>query len=617
MHRLPAASRWLVALMTAMLLIGLMPAAGTASTVLPDGFVEREYARGLPNPTALRFAPDGRLFALGKAGEVWILDRGMQETPPPALQLDVDTEAERGLLGIDFDPEFASNGYLYLHYTVGAAPIHNRVSRFTLTGDTIDPSSERILLELPDQVASYHVGGAVTVNLDGTLLIGVGDNTRSSEAQELGSLLGKVLRINRDGSIPPDNPFTDRTSGPLQAIWAMGLRNPFTIAVDPSGNRIFVNDTGDVSWEEVNLVTAGQNLGWPLSEGYVDEPGITPPVYAYPHGREGAQGCGIDGGVVYRGGTDGTAFGSAYDGAYFFIDFCAAWIGMLDGDGRFSEFATGISSGDTYPSEVVAMDVSPTGELVWLNRPQGSVFAISRDVEAGPIIGQQPRSQDAVLGEPVTFEVRASGAAPLRYRWERDGVLIRGERASTLHVVASDLIDGSRFRAVVTGDGGRVMSEAATLTVLQPRAEYRAEVPATWTPSQTAHYPVTITNRGTTTWAAGGERPVRLSVSFGGADDRHDVGRVTDERFELDTDLAPGESTTVQVTVTAPTRPGAYIVRHQMVVENTGWFDDLSRSPVAVEAGWLMLALLVLVVIGVLAATTWYMVGATRRRGPA
>jgi hypothetical protein len=73
----------------------------------------------------------------------------------------------------------------------------------------------------------------------------------------------------------------------------------------------------------------------------------------------------------------------------------------------------------------------------------------------------------------------------------------------------------------------------------------------------------------------------------------------------------------VQVTVTAPTRPGAYIVRHQMVVENTGWFDDLSRSPVTVEAGWLMLALLVLAVIGVLAATAWYMVGATRRRGTA
>ena len=596
----------------AILMTGLMPGLGTGSTVLPPDFVERELARGLPNPSALRFAPDGRLFVLGKDGEVWIVPRGAREAPEPALELAVEAEAERGLLGIDFDPEFLVNGYLYLHYTVASQPFHNRISRFTISGDTIDPASERILFELPPQTASYHVGGAVTVAHDGTLLIGVGDNTRSEEAQDLESLLGKVLRINRDGSIPSDNPFIDRTTGPMQAIFAYGLRNPFTIAVDPGSDRVFVNDTGEVTAEEVNLVTAGANLGWPLSEGQTELPGVTPPVYAYVHGKGLDQGCGIDGGVVYRRGADG--FGAAYDGAYFFIDYCASWIGMLDGDGRYSAFATGISAGDVYPSEVVGLDISPDGELVWLNRPQGSVFAISHERVTGPVIGQQPRAQRAVLGDTVTFEVRASGPGDVRYRWERDGERIPDERGSTLRVLASAQADGSVFRAVVTSEGATVESDGATLTVTQPRAAYSVDVPETWDPSQTRRYVATVTNMGSSTWPAGGEHPVRLGVSFGGADDRPDVGRVTDARFELPSDLGPGESATIEVTVTAPTRPGSYVVRHQMVVEGAGWFDDLARNPARVDPGWLVLAVLAVVVVTVLAGTTWYVARATRRR---
>ena len=151
------------------------------------------------------------------------------------MSLTVDSSGERGLLGIAFDPNFATNHYLYVYYTVPTSPIHNRVSRFTAAGDTAAPGSEAVILELNNlSAATNHNGGGIHFGPDGKLYIGVGENANGANSQTLSNLLGKMLRINADGTIPTDNPFYNTATGNNRAIWALGLRNPFTFAFQPA-----------------------------------------------------------------------------------------------------------------------------------------------------------------------------------------------------------------------------------------------------------------------------------------------------------------------------------------------------------------------------------------------
>src|SRR5262249_46671805 len=149
--------------------------------------------------------------------------------------------------------------------------VHNRVSRFTANGDVAVAGSETILLELDNLGATNHNGGAIHFGLDGKLYVAVGENANSSNSQTLATPLGKVPRINADGSIPTNNPFYGQTSGNSRAIWALGLRNPFTFVFNSNG-RLFINDVGQNTWEEVDEGAAGANYGWPTTEGPTTDP---------------------------------------------------------------------------------------------------------------------------------------------------------------------------------------------------------------------------------------------------------------------------------------------------------------------------------------------------------
>ncbi|MEJ7709153.1 MAG: PQQ-dependent sugar dehydrogenase [Pyrinomonadaceae bacterium] len=234
-----------------------------------------------------------------------------------------------GFSGIAFDPNFSTNKYLYLYYTATSPTIHNRVSRFTASGDVVVPGSEVKLLELNDlSSATNHNGGAMHFGLDGKLYIAVGENANPPNAQTLSNLLGKVLRINRDGTIPPDNPFYDTATGANRAIWALGLRNPFTFAFHPTTGRMFINDVGQNTWEEVNEGTSGANFGWPTTEGPTSDSRFNGPVYAYKHSNFTPSGCAITGGTFYS--PAARQFPSDYEGVYFFADYCGGWIWKLD-----------------------------------------------------------------------------------------------------------------------------------------------------------------------------------------------------------------------------------------------------------------------------------------------
>ena len=333
-----------------------LPRAGWAG--VPPGFAASVYAAGLTNPTAMEFAPDGSLFVCEQKGTLRIV-RGGTLVSKPFVTLSVDATGERGLLGVACDPGFPANPYVYVYYTATAPARHNRVSRFTASADTALAGSELVLLELDNlSGATNHNGGAIHFGPDGSLYIAAGDNASGSNSQSLTTLLGKILRIKPDGIIPADNPFYLTAAGTNRAIWCLGLRNPFTFAFQPGTGRLFINDVGQNSWEEINNGIAGANYGWPVTEGYTSNPLYAAPVFAYPHGPGTSAGNAIAGGAFYN--PDVQQFPAPYAGAYFFGDYVNGWINVLRlSDSTVANFASGLGG-------VVDLKVRPDGSLYFL-----------------------------------------------------------------------------------------------------------------------------------------------------------------------------------------------------------------------------------------------------------
>jgi glucose/arabinose dehydrogenase len=430
---------------------------------VPEGFVDAQVASNLFSPTAMALAPDGRIFFTTQNGQIRIVKNG-QLLPDPFATVSANSEAERGLLGITFDPNFASNRNVYVYYTADGASIHNRVSRFTADGD-VASGGETILLDLPDAGdAIFHMGGALNFGPDGKLYVAVGDHQDFSAPQFLGSVFGKMLRINADGSIPDDNPFAGQTSGINRAIWARGLRNPFTFAFQPGSGRMFINDVGQEHWEEIDNGVAGANYGWPASEGPNNTGGFSAPFYYYDH----SQGCSIAGAAFYN--PAAQQFPASFAGKFLFGDYCGEYIKTIDptNASAVTTFATGIEG-------IVDIDVAPDGSVYYLARGatlnSGSIGRITYAQSGAPVITTHPQDRSAAIGESVTFSVVASGNAPLSYQWQRNGLDITGANASsyTVNSVATG-DNGARFRAVVSNAVGSVTSNEGVLTVTNNQA---------------------------------------------------------------------------------------------------------------------------------------------------
>src|SRR4051812_8193351 len=195
------------------------------ANVLP-GFADALVAGGMTRPVAMDFAPDGRIFVTEQPGDVRVIKDG-QLLPTPFVTLNVSSTGERGVLGITLDPNFSQNHFVYVYYTATTPVVHNRVSRFTASGNVAVAGSEKVLLDLdPLSNATNHNGGAIHFGPDGKLYVSQGENANPPNAQTLSNRFGKILRINSDGSIPTDNPFFNSAAGDNRSIWAMGLRNP-------------------------------------------------------------------------------------------------------------------------------------------------------------------------------------------------------------------------------------------------------------------------------------------------------------------------------------------------------------------------------------------------------
>ncbi|HXW09143.1 MAG TPA: PQQ-dependent sugar dehydrogenase [Steroidobacteraceae bacterium] len=429
----------------------------TSAATVPAGFDDSPFVQLPSDATAMQFAPDGRLFVCQQSGKLRVVLNGTLLSTP-FLTLPVDAAGERGLLGVALDPDFERNQYVYVHYTATAPTIHNRVSRFTANGNVAVPGSEVVLLNLdPLSTARNHNGGALHFGNDGKLYVAVGDNANPDNAQLLGNPFGKVLRINRDGSIPADNPFVDRTSGIDRAIWALGLRNPFTMAFQRSSGRLLINDVGQQTFEEINTGVAGANYGWPAAEGPSSNPAYADPLHYYGH-ADGS--CAVTGGTFYE--PNAVTFPGWNFGKYFFADYCGGWIRRLNPDtGAITDFATGVAG-------PVDLKVGPDGALYYLARNAAVVGRIGYDTAQSPSINLQPASRTVAVGQSVTFKVGATGSSPLAYQWRRNGTPITGATAASYTRSNVQLLDdGAGFDVVVTNAFGRATSATARLTVLQ------------------------------------------------------------------------------------------------------------------------------------------------------
>jgi glucose/arabinose dehydrogenase len=425
----------------------------------------------------MEIAPDGRIFVTEQGGRLRVIENNTLLSQP-FVTLNVNSAGERGLLGVAFDPNFATNDFVYVYYTTAGSPVRNRVSRFTANGDQAVAGSEAVIINLNNlSSATNHNGGAIHFGEDDKLYVAVGENANPSHSQTLGNLLGKILRINADGTIPEDNPFFNTASGANRAIWALGLRNPFTFAVQPGTGRIFVNDVGQNAFEEINEGLRGSNYGWPNSEGFREsgDPATVigtyrDPLFQYGHSIGPTGGCAIAGGAFYNPAT--AQFPAEYTGDYFFADLCSGWIRRYDpATGAVTGFASGLAS-------PVDLKVDAAGNLYYLTRGFGSKTGQVTRVQftqTAPQIVQQPADRRVAAGQPATFAVGATGATPLTFQWQRNGNDIPGATLASFTLPATSLQDdGSTFRVVITNSIGVATSDDANLTVVDnelPEAE--------------------------------------------------------------------------------------------------------------------------------------------------
>lgn len=491
----------------------------SAAITLPPAYSEALVTR-VERPTALDFTPDGRLLITTQPGQLRVVSGGVL-LPTPALNLapKLCSNGERGLLGIAVDPVFTITRHVFLYYTYNKlntcaantpnVPV-NRVSRFTLSdANTVDPASELVLLDNIPSTASNHNGGDLHFGTNGYLYISVGDGGcqlgdpsrcagQNTTARRLDVPLGKILRIRKNGEIPPSNPFAATPgsrrcgnpagvppgTGPCQEIFATGLRNPFRFAMRPGTSSFLINDVGQGVWEEINEGILGADYGWNTREGHCANgsttdcgpppAGLTNPLFDYKHGANSPgspfQGCdSITGGAFAPAG----AWAPEDDGAYFFSDYVCGKVFKLTrspgGAVTVSAFATGLGN-----SSAVTLRFGPAGAAQALYY---TTYAGGGEVRRISFTGTRNRLPMAVLSASptqgatpltVTFNGGASSdpdGDALTYLWSfGDGSPeAQTSSATTRHVYTTSGVFTATLR--VRDSRGGTSAQAATVRV--------------------------------------------------------------------------------------------------------------------------------------------------------
>lgn len=435
--------------------------------VYPPDFDDQLVVSGLQEPTTFLHVPDGRILIAERSGKVRVFENGTLLSAP-MLSLAVETRYEQGLLGMALDPGFPNPPHLYVCYSVdNGSNDFNRVSRWTLAGNSVVAGSEFIVIQNIPTGQGWHVAGGIRFANDGNLLIAMGDAGYSSRVQSLTGLEGKLLRMQPDGGIPPDNPFLG-VSGARPEIYLYGLRNPFRFTIQPGTGLPFLCDVGYNSWEEVNIGVAGGNYGWPTHEGFADPPSsaYVDPLYVYDHGLGSAA---ISGSVFYY----GSALPPEYQGNYFFFDHVRGHLGrmVLDPDNnivsvdpRWIETAAiGWGNG---PVELL---VGPEGTLDYCVYSPGSI----RRIRYTGNLNRPPTAiavADSTSGYPpfaVQFDASSSfdlDNDPLTFEWDFGDGSAASTALDPVHVYTGNGVFAARV-TVRDGRGGEQVSQPLSISV--------------------------------------------------------------------------------------------------------------------------------------------------------
>ncbi|MCA8963760.1 MAG: PQQ-dependent sugar dehydrogenase [Planctomycetes bacterium] len=430
-----------------------LPLAALLATLLPgqsvpNGFqVDTLVQTGLPHPLDFTFLPDGRALIANQDGEIHVYAGG------PAVQIGVVpsvlTGHERGLLGIEADPQFAQTGHIYVYYSSTLDSLLH-LDRFAVLGDlsnpastnlALDPASRCVVVDAIPHLSEFHNGGALRFAPDGMLLLGIGDDQEHCDAQTPGSGRGCILRMDVANiplgpnlTAPPYallNPGNNPLSGNndlSQLVVAYGLRNPFRVEIDSLTGNLYIGDVGAADAEEVDeyLHSAGtlplRNYGWPWMEGnapLVPPAWWTPCAGSAPPGLESPIGIGdhsagwivLIQGPRYRNRGGIYDFGPAYEGRVFYLDHVLAWIRCMDFGSSGWTPTPPVSGqpnatdwGDSF-SRVTAMRQGPDGALYmtadipWWT---GVFQRIRPSVPANLITAQAGTGQVSTAGDPFT-----------------------------------------------------------------------------------------------------------------------------------------------------------------------------------------------------------------------
>jgi glucose/arabinose dehydrogenase len=448
---------------------------------LPPGFAQTVVLDQLVEPTALRFLPDGRALVAERSGRVRLFSGGALAAQP-VLELPAETSsAERGLATLALDPDFASNGWFYCYWTTHAP--QNRVSRFTLIGSSAALASELVVWECPTPALFFHHGGGLAIDATGHLFIATGEHFLSSLAQDLSVQIGKLLRVNTDGSIPSDNPLA--AQGPPQdALWGAGLRNPFRMRFDAPSGALWLGDVGGnvaSSSEELYRIGAPADYGWPWQEGETCwlGPGACAslefPALAYRHDEDLDANATPSGAIVCGPIVRSSAFPAAYRNQLYCGDFARGEIRRVLLDGSGAPTTSAIFLRAPHAGTVVDLDVGPDGALWYLvyGVPVGGPpepaqlrrIAYVGVAAAPPIAVASAQPSSGMPPLAVQFSSQGSvdpqpGPAPLSFAWDfGDGAV--SSAADPLHTYASAGV----YTARLTVSDGAASTSSAPLAI--------------------------------------------------------------------------------------------------------------------------------------------------------
>jgi len=436
----------------------------------PPHFYPIEIGSNL-NPTSMALGPESEVFVTEKDGKVLVF-KNDKLREKPLIVINVDDNHERGLMNIVLHPKFETNGYFYLYYTAPGRN-HNRVSRFQRVGEIASKETEKVLVDIDRLSGPLHNGGAMIFGNDGKLYISTGDGLNDAASQNKNSLLGKILRINDDGSIPEDNPYYNDLDGKYRSIYAMGLRNPFSLDLNPETGSILINDVGGAFYEEVNLLEKGANYGWPLIEGPISE--TTAPVnYRDPlHYYDHDVGCAIVGAGFSA--PDASLLPPEYRGKFFYGDYCNESISILD-----IENPDSITTFANHIYRPVSIRFKDDGTMYVLERSglrggseqanryskEGVLWKIIYNESGEPIVSRNPTDVLLSIGETAEFAVRALGDGALNYQWYKGGAMLENETTATLLIENVQLPDsGQSYYCIIQNEKGEAISNEAILRV--------------------------------------------------------------------------------------------------------------------------------------------------------